>query len=284
MQQRPAPPHERAVTITDRRTQAPRLTAGAYGSGLYRRRIRLVRLADHHTAGELEDDFHHFRIDLHHDGATIGRARGTALRGPWTTCFDASSVIRSIEGHPIDARSSSIGDHTPARHNCTHLFDLTGLAVAHAARSDEDERIYDFEVTDRAGNPVTNRATVWRNGELALDWQLENGEIVGPAAWAGAPLRRGFIQWAEEGFEPDLAEAAIALRRVVDISMGRSGDLDRYDVADEVMKVMGPVCHTFQPDVGIHARRNKGSALVFSDLPAVLLSDMHLRDSAAQHG
>lgn len=283
MVERPPPPFERAVTIADRRTQAPRLTDGDYGAGVYRRRIRLVHLGPSHTAGELEDDFHHFRVDLHHDGDTIRRAVGTGIRGPWTTCMTADGPLRAIEGHPLSPRSSAIGDYTPARRNCTHLFDLTGLAVAHATR-EEAERVYDLEVTDRAGPTATNRVSVWRDGGLVLEWELAAGEIVAPEEWVGVPLRRGFIAWAEAELEPDLAEAAITLRRVIDISMGRSGDLDRFDVADAVMEIMGPVCHTFQPEVGVRARRLRGSALVFTDRPELLASDMHLRDEAARHG
>lgn len=283
---RPAPPRETAVAIVDRRTQAPRLTDGSYGTGVYRRRIRLVHLGPHHTAGELEDDFHHFRIDLHHDGTTIERAAGRGFRGPWTTCMDAPGMLRAIEGHPLSTSSCAVGTYAPARENCTHLFDLTGLAVAHAARSGstETERLYDFEVTDRTGPAESNRVTVWRNGEAVLEWQLARGDIVAPGDWVGAPLRKGFIQWAEQRFDPDLAEAAIALRRVVDISMGRTGDLDRFEEAHEVMVIMGPVCHSFQPHVGIHARRNRGSALVFAERPELLVCDMHLRDAEALHG
>ena len=72
---------------------------------------------------------------------------------------------------------------------------------------------------------------MWRNGELALDWQLENGEIVGPAAWAGAPLRRGFIQWAEEGFEPDLAEARILIEALAGLINAAAPSLGGHHVA-----------------------------------------------------
>ena len=44
--------------------------------------VRVVNLSPTHTAGELEDDFHHFRVDLTHDGTTIVKADGQYFRGP----------------------------------------------------------------------------------------------------------------------------------------------------------------------------------------------------------
>ena len=97
------------------------------------------------------------------------------------------------------------------------------------------ERQYDMLVTDMQDPPsFAQEAVIWCDGAEIVRWQLEQREVVAPAAWAGAPLRNKFIRWAEERLDPDTAEAAVALRRVIDIAMSRIGDLDRFDRADGV--------------------------------------------------
>ncbi|HEX7095351.1 MAG TPA: hypothetical protein VF183_05675 [Acidimicrobiales bacterium] len=279
MHDRPAPPFARATTPVDR-TVAPRAFDVPYGDGLYRRRIRLVNLTDTHAAGELEDDFHHFRVDLRHDGSTILAARGRFLRGPWTVCADAPEPLRAIESRPLTTSSTGIGAYTSARANCTHLFDLAGLVVAHATRADA-ERLYDIEVTDPTGERRSSHATLWRDGTVVLAWRLERGEIVEPEPWPDAPLRRGFIAWAEAHLDADTCEAAIALRRVIDIAIGRGGDLDAVPGPFAVFELMQGKCQAFTPGKVEIGRRNHGSARHFRDHPELLLADMHLRDAAA---
>jgi len=251
-----------------------------YGEGLYRRRIRVVNLSPTHAAGELEDDFHHFRVDVRHDGSTILEARGRFMRGPWTVCANAPEPLRAIESRPLTRSSTGIGAYTAARANCTHLFDLTGLVVAHATRADA-ERVYDVEITDPVGPAQSSRATMWRDGTVVLEWQLENGEIVAPDPWPAAPLRSGFIAWAEQHLDADTCEAAVALRRVIDIAIGRGGNLDLATGVADVLPLMEGKCQAFVPAYVEIGRRNVGSARHFRDHPELLLADMHLRDAAA---
>jgi hypothetical protein len=278
MSDRPAPIYAPSGAPVDRRI-APRAFDTPYGEGLYRRRIRLVNLAADRAAGELEDDFHHFRAEIRHDGATILAAEGTELRSPWSTCAFATEPLRAIEGHPIARSSTAIGRYAAARVNCTHLFDLAGLVVAHAARA-QTERRYDIELTDPTGSRGTCRASMWRDGALVLEWAIAEGEIAGPAPWAGAPLRNGFIAWAEQRCDRDLAEAAIALRRIIDIARGRSADLDALDNAAAASDRMMGKCHTYSPATVDIAVRNRGSARHFAGHPELLLTDMEVRDRA----
>ncbi len=245
------------------RDDVPRAWEREHGTGgVYRRSIVLVNTPGM-TWGELEDDFHHFRIEVDHDGEVATDARGLAIRGPWQSCFDSPDAIRAAIGMRVGGTSTSIGRHTRARDNCTHLFDVTGLAVAHVGRV-EPQRRYDIECTERSADD-TFVARLVRDGEEVLEWHVEGLDIAAPEEWVGAPLRSGFIRWAEERLEPELAEAAIALRRVLDISMGRLKDLDELNEAAEVGGVMAGKCYTYTPEIRLGSLRMRGSAKDFTD-------------------
>lgn len=238
-------------------------------SGSYRRRIRITasRTARHVTA-ELEDDFHHFRVTVEHDGARVTGVRGEGVRYPWSTRPFAAAQLEPLVGMSLSTRSTAVGDIVSARDNCTHMFDLAGLAVAHAARGG-DRREYDVAVSD----PVDHRrrATLDRDGGRLLAWLVDNHTILEPAPFGGQALRGGFLTWAEATLEPDPAEAAIVLRRACHIAHGRIQDLDVYDDAGPLLPVMSGACFTFQPERAPQARRMKGTIRDFTDAPERLL-------------
>src|SRR5207237_10898454 len=131
-----------------------------YPSGSYRRRIHVTASPDHAAVtAELEDDFHHFRVTVAHDGARVTGVRGEGVRYPWSTCPLAAAQLEPLFGMSLSTRSTAVGDVVSARDNCTHMFDLAGLAVAHAAR-DGDRRQYDITVSDPVGH--RRRATLDR--------------------------------------------------------------------------------------------------------------------------
>jgi hypothetical protein len=232
-----------------------------YPSGAYRRRILLVS-SSNEVRAELEDDFHHFRVTIAHDGARVRAVRGEGVRFPWTTCPLAASQLAPIAGMPLSIRSTAVGEVVSARDNCTHMFDLAGLAVAHAARAGE-RRQYDVAVRD----PVDGRreATIERDGDLVLSWVVDRDTILDPPPYAGRPLRGAFLAWAESALEPETAEAAIVLRRACHIAHGRMQDLDVYDDARPLLSFMAGSCFTFQPERGEEALRVKGSVRDFTD-------------------
>ena len=79
---------------------------------------------------------------------------------------------------------------------CTHQFDLAGLAVAHATRDDE-QRQYDIEVPP-ATSPAVGGRCAWRDGELLLEWTITyGGGLTAPSPFTEAPWRGGFIKWAD---------------------------------------------------------------------------------------
>ena len=243
-----------------------------YPSGAYRRRIRMtasVAMSNNSdVTAELEDDFHHFRVTVTHDGARVTGVRGEGVRFPWSTCPLAAGQLEPLVGMPLSVRSTAVGDVVSARDNCTHMFDLAGLAVAHAARGG-GRREYDVVVSD----PVDDRrqATLARDGEPLLDWLVDRHTILDPAPFAGQALRGGFLAWAEAAIEPDTAEAAIVLRRACHIAHGRVQDLDVYDDAGPLLPIMSGACFTFQPERAPVARRMKGTIRDFTDSPDGLL-------------
>ncbi|MCH7790577.1 MAG: DUF2889 domain-containing protein, partial [Acidobacteria bacterium] len=258
------------TTQPDRDT-TPRAWENPYGSGVYRRAIVLVNDPGR-SWGELEDDFHHFRIELIHDGSTITEANGLAIRGPWSTCYTAPDEISAMVGVPVGGTSTSIGSYLRARDHCTHLFDVAGLTAAHIKRSTRSRR-YDISVIDRdeAGNFV---AVIARDDVECLRWEFEEGEITSPERYVGVALRSRFIRWAEDALDAEEAEAAIALRRSLDISMGRIMDLDQLELASDVGEVMAGKCYTYSDVSTVDGLRIKGSGRDFTQHPETLLDHL----------
>jgi hypothetical protein len=219
--------------------------------------------------GDMEDDFHHFGVTLRHDAHRVVEVAGDAARYPWTTCPSAVEPLRELAGAPLSTRLSTLGDYAPARQNCTHLFDLAGLAVAHAARGIEGTRTYDVAIPDRDGKDT--QPELWRDGRLLLRWSVVGRTLVGPAPFENVELRGGFIAWAEETLDADTAEAASVLRRACDISFGRAIDLDVFVTAEMLGAPVRGTCHSFQPGTIEHAVRVKGQTRDFTSDPGALL-------------
>lgn len=240
--------------------------------GAYWRRVRIERLDDVTVRAALEDDFHHFSVELTHDGSHALRFTATSTRWPWSTCPDAGSQLGALDGMELSPRSTAVAAVADPHLQCTHLFDLAGLAVAHATRSDA-RRTYDIEIPPAAadGQRVVRLS---RNGAPHLEWTLDYGTgLTSPAPFTEAPWRGGFIKWADATLSPDEAEAAIVLRRACDIGMGRGMDLEAYRTAEELADLMTGVCYTMQPDVMPNAHRQIGSIRDFADDPDALLAD-----------
>jgi hypothetical protein len=235
----------------------------------YHRRIRLTA-AGSEVVAEMEDDFHHFEVRLGHDGQRVTEIHSAAIRYPWSTCPLAGERLEPLKGMRLSARSTAHAQVVSPRSNCTHLFDLAGLAIAHAAAR-RARRQYDIRIPDRQGNRTT--ATLHRDGELFLRWEVAGREIIDPPPYAGQRLRGArFIEWAESQLEPEEAEGALVLRRALDIGMGRGMDLDPYPNAAAIAEMVGPVCFTFHPDQARLGTRMKGTTWDFAAHPELLLS------------
>jgi hypothetical protein len=244
----------------------------AYGEGVYRRAFALEG-GPRRAVAEMEDDFHRFRVVVTHDGERVAKVEADARRYPWTECAGATAKLRSLEGMPLSRRHSAAGRHADPRSNCTHLFDLATLAIAHAA-SGRARRRYDLEVPDRRDGRTTARLA--RDGEAVLAWEVDGSRIASPEPFAGVDLGGiGFLLWTEKRLDSELAEAALLLRRACFIAMGRMRDLDEAPTASALMGFATGLCHSFTPGVAERARRMRGTTLDFSGRPDALLADLH---------
>lgn len=185
---RPSPPISAPRTIPLRQ---------GYGSGVFRRRIRLESEPDRVRAA-LEDDNHGFRLTLVHDRSRIVAVEAEALRFPATTCREAVAILRHLEGQPLtDNRGVFRGYDDPRRH-CIHLHNLLGLAMMHAL-SGRDLRVYDVEVPDlREG---CSDAEIRCDNELVHRLRVDGSCVLAPSPLAGNPLEAGFGRWARAEFE-----------------------------------------------------------------------------------
>jgi hypothetical protein len=240
-----------------------------YGRGSYRRRI-LLRAESRRVTGDLEDDFHRFRVHVEHDGERIVRAEGEALRFPWTSCPGALVPLARLEGMGLLPSSRAAHEHTDPRAQCTHLFDLAGLAIASAARG-TGTREYEIEVPDRV--EARTRAVLRRDGQPFLHWEIERSRIVAPEPFEGRSMGAGFLAWVQQALEPDVAEAALVLHRTCSISLGRLYDMDAVEGPSAFGVMAGGACYTFSPGTMEQARRVVASARDVSRSPEALLAD-----------
>ena len=274
-----APPTEFGRETFDRMTAIPPYDFDSYGEGLCRRRIRLINASETATIGELEDDFHHFRVELTHDTDKVLSVSGLVLRAPWSTCSEADLPLQKIVGKPLSSDSTAIGSYATPTSNCTHLFDLTGLAISHSMQGDSICQ-YDLMVTDPLDEQQVLR--LWKNGELLLDWVIREGVIISPKDWKGVSLVGKFIAWAKGNLDPLTAEAAIALRRMTHISTGHGINLDKLEKGAE--HTDGPIgrCYTYSNEVLIRAKRMRGTVRDFTkdEHASLMLSDMEARGSS----
>jgi len=237
--------------------------------GAYLRRISLVARDERTIEAGLEDDFHRFGLTLTHDGERVVTCEGRAERFPWTECPGAIEPLRALAGVPLSARGTAIAEYVAPQANCTHLFDLAGLAVALAARGDT-RREYLAVVPDRDAEWRT-RAWLECDGVEVLAWDVAGIEVEGPDPFTGIRLRGGFQAWVTASLSPADAELALVLRRACEISMGRHTPWDDLPAAIDVGEFMLGVCHTFQPGRAEVALRVKDSVRDFSDDPSKLL-------------
>ncbi|WP_101757880.1 DUF2889 domain-containing protein [Oceanicoccus sp. KOV_DT_Chl] len=239
-----------------------------YGQGVFRRRVRLSGQAGKVVA-ELEDCCHGFRSVVYHDGQQVTDIQAEALRIPLTTCTGAVEPIKALIGTDLNSSTLDIHRQVSINANCTHIYDLTLLAIAHCRRGNT-ERIYDVAVEDEAG--TTSEATVHLNQQLIHKWQTKDFAVLEPQAIAGKPMMKGFTLWANDTFDGDDREAAFVLQKGYFVAQARIYDMDKLDgVAAVNNETMLGVCYSYSADVVGNAFRTSKTTRDFTDTPEQLL-------------
>jgi hypothetical protein len=243
------------------------------GSEAFHRRHELRAIDERTVLAAIEDDMHHFELTLRHDGHVVTAVEGRAVRWPWAPCVEGARVIDALVGLPLSPSSSAVGTWTDASGQCTHQFDLAGLAVAHAARhaaGGAASRSYLAVVPDWHEHPFD--AWILRDGVEVLRFTVGSRALEAPEAFAGVALNQRFIQWCASHLDDDTTEAALLLRRAAWMSPARHIDLEAFAmIADSMVKT--GVCYATQPERLEIGRRNRHSLRDFGTHPQDLLAD-----------
>ncbi len=216
-------------------------------NGIFRRRV-VARAEGLHVRAAVEDDLHHFEVDVVHDGRVVIAVEGRSIRYPWTTCPQATASIGLLAGTAV-ALPVKVAPEIDARLHCTHLYELARLAIAQAARG--GSRQYDIEMPDRVDD--LSRATIKRDGEVVFIWDLDGYQVIRPDAFAGIEIM-GRISWPDEvRRDADALEACLILRRAITVASirnpGKEGIRDGTSpIAPFDETRMIGACFSYQPD------------------------------------
>jgi hypothetical protein len=213
----------------------------------------------------LEDDFHHFRVEVTAENGRVSKIGGSAVRRPYTLCGSAVARLDALLGMPLSPIAHEVTRVTDGAEQCTHLFELAGLAIAAAARGTL-RRQYDVEVPMRVHDRT--RSKLLRDGVTLLEWDLLGTVIQAPAPYCGVDLYHGMARWALTNLPAEEAEAALVLRRSTGISKGRGMNLDA-----QVHARPNGNCFSQQPQRAASALRIVGSTWDFAATPERLCAD-----------
>lgn len=175
---------------------------------------------------ELEDEVHGFRSHLTHDGQHLLEVRGEALRYPINLCPGAIEPLKQLEGIAIETGAGDINRMIDPSHQCTHLFDLSILALGHCNLG-AGEWLYDMVVEDEPDNHPAD-AYITLNGEEILRWTVLNWNIQQPAELADNTLSKGFAAWASEHYRGREQIAAFALQKAYFVAFARRFDMEAF--------------------------------------------------------
>ena len=227
-------------TVRERETglRTDKDEANGRQEGFYRRRIATI-VEPGIVRAFVEDDFHHFRVTVRHNGTKVTAVKGEPVRFPWLTCPGASGMLVNLIGAPIETSMPRQPDAFDRFHQCTHQLELALLAIAQAARG--RSRQYDIAISD-ADQDGIRAATVSRDGEMVEAWRLIGEQLVAPPEIARLAVR-ALRPWAD-ALEDDRYERVAILRRCLQVSWGRSLAV-RPDVASKVPGA-GNACYAFQ--------------------------------------
>ena len=238
-----------------------------YGSGLFRRRVCL-RVASRHVTVELEDSNHAFRLVLRHDGERVTAIEPDYVRHPFTTCPESARHLAVLIDQRLDG-TPFVRRMIETRSSCTHVTDMTALALTHALE-DGLVRLYDITVDDERDGRT--RARVDCDGRTVHDWVCVGHAVVEPATHAGQPMMRGFHAWTQAAFPAEAFEAALMLQRGYFVAQSRryvtEPEREHPAIGDGLPE---GVCYSYSTPVVQRARRIAGSKRDFTDDAGELL-------------
>ncbi|MDA9367971.1 DUF2889 domain-containing protein [Flavobacteriaceae bacterium] len=251
---------------------------------IFRRVIEIRTAGDDQNGAArvaLEDDYHHFRVQLTFAQGKITHATGTAIRTPYTACGGATAQLSQLKGMPLDEDCSAANQFTDQRMQCTHMLDEAGLGVACAARCIKGRR-YDIAIPRHIDGATL--ASLHRDGVPVLSWHIRDGFIAAQSPYLGVSISRGFARWSADNLNQETREAALVLRRCAMISLGRLRNLDTESHAR-------PTGHCFaqQPGRAEQALRIVGSTQDYTEHGAKLcaadqswLDELHRVEQSAK--
>lgn len=203
------------------------------------------------VTARVEDDYHHMRLVLRHDGEVVTDVEAKIDRAPWSTCPGAEAVARKTF---VGVRLSDAPSTPDKVQNCTHLFDLALFAAAHA----HDDGATRYDVT--ASDPIDGRRelSIARNGAEELHWTEEDRVLVAPEELAGRTLfQLGDVVAAAPS---DMAEMIRILRWSSIMGIGRT--IPEEQLGDALTRE--PVCFTYQGENARKAVRGVSPIIDFS--------------------
>lgn len=248
--------------------------------GIYRRCIRIAT-SENEARADLEDDLHRFAVSIKHDGVCVTAITGLPIRVPWSLCPQSVKALDRLIGMPLSSHPQAVFRYTNGAQQCTHMFDLAGLAIAHAARG---TRLRQYDVEAPYLEIKGPRSLLLRRDGLEiLNWTIDGTTLLAPEAFAGRDIKR-LSAWAESAysgtnadadadFNLDDYEAIVILRRAVLISKARLHDWDIFPTAADTGHGTG-ACYVFQPGVEERALRMVGSTREFTNTHDRMLSDL----------
>jgi hypothetical protein len=243
------------------------LPAADYGQKSAWRRIRMTSRRNQILV-EMEDLAHGMRCVVEHDGQRVTALLPEFRRIPMTTCAGAGEPLQAVVGMPIGGDFSTFYAGGRARQNCTHMFDLAWLGVAHATRG-ERVRDYLMEMPDDCaeGRPSTLR----RDGEVVLQWRLQNSTVLEPQPFEGRHLFRGFTSWAVEHFKGDELEAILVLQKGCFVARSRRYEFPSGSLTVAEQQNNAGLCYGYAHERVAVAMRMEGTRRDFTDEPERLL-------------
>lgn len=231
------------------------LYGARHGDGAFVREVRFAAEGPVVRAS-LEDDMHHFVVELTHDGQVVEAVAGTPVRWPWLPCLESPVALHALVG--VSLAPAPVLVTTDVSAQCTHQFDLAVWAIGFAHRfinGGPPERRYLAVIPDFDTPPF--RAELWRNGVLYVALSTDGSTVTDPPAWRNVSWRGGFLRWAQTQGADD-AEAALIVRRAVWLAPARQIDLEVCTtLADSGLRE--GICFASQPERMPVAFRNRGS-------------------------